>query len=62
MTPCRSGLSQDTLIPVLAGEQLAKAKQWKIGQSLTLNYQDQQEQHSLQVEIKGIVATGGNEE
>lgn len=52
----------DTLIPVLAGEQLAKAKQWKIGQSLTLNYQDQQEQHSLQVEIKGIVATGGNEE
>lgn len=49
-------------VPALLGEQLAKSTQWKIGDRVTIYYQDQEIQNQLDIEIKGIVSTGGNEE
>lgn len=49
-------------VPALLGEQLAKSTQWKIGDRVTIYYQDQESQNQLDIEIKGIVSTGGNEE
>ncbi|MCK3658958.1 ABC transporter permease [Pasteurellaceae bacterium Pebbles2] len=54
------------LIPTLAGEQLAKNLGWKIGDRVQLSYQyqeqDETRQNQLEVEIKGILSTGGTEE
>ncbi len=49
-------------VPALIGAQLAKSRQWTIGQRLTLRYQSSESNHSVHIEIKGIVATGGGEE
>ncbi|MGF7452354.1 ABC transporter permease [Pasteurella bettyae] len=49
-------------IPALVGTQLAKTQNWKIGDRVSLNYQGEQKENTLQVEIKGILSTGGNEE
>ncbi|MGQ0286221.1 ABC transporter permease [Pasteurellaceae bacterium 22721_9_1] len=49
-------------VPTLIGTQLAKSKQWQIGDKISLSYQDQEVQTQLNVVIKGIVATGGTEE
>lgn len=49
-------------VPALIGAQLAKSRQWTIGQRLTLRYQSAESTHSVHIEIKGIVATGGSEE
>lgn len=49
-------------VPALIGAQLAKNRQWRLGQQLTLHYHTAELNHSVQVEIKGIVATGGIEE
>lgn len=51
------------IVPVLAGEQLAKSNDWKIGDKLTLNYtNDNGENQQSAVEIKGILSTGGTED
>ncbi len=52
----------DDVVPALIGAQLAKSRQWTIGQRLTLRYQSAESNHSVHIEIKGIVATGGSEE
>ena len=52
----------DDVVPALIGTQLAKSRQWTIGQRLTLRYQSAESNHSVHIEIKGIVATGGSEE
>ncbi len=52
----------DDVVPALIGAQLAKSRQWTIGQRLTLRYQSAESNHSVHIEIKGIVATGGGEE
>ncbi|KYK72254.1 ABC transporter permease [Aggregatibacter actinomycetemcomitans] len=51
-------------IPALLGTQLAKQHQWKIGDTLALRYQqdEQAPQQQLKVIVKGIVKTGGTEE
>ncbi|PVX40444.1 putative ABC transport system permease protein [Pasteurella langaaensis DSM 22999] len=49
-------------VPALLGEQLAKSMKWKIGDRVTIHYQTQDIQNQLEVEIKGTVSTGGNEE
>lgn len=54
-------------VPALAGEQLAKANGWHIGDKLALSYTEDngknsgETQHS-KVEIKGILSTGGAED
>ena len=51
------------IIPVLAGEQLAKSNDWKIGDKLSLSYtNDKGESQQSAVEIKGILSTGGTED
>ncbi|GJJ80533.1 ABC transporter permease [Pasteurella canis] len=50
------------LIPALIGEQLSKTTQWQQGDQIQLNYQEAEFTHQLRVEIKGILATGGQEE
>ncbi|SPY33349.1 ABC transporter permease [Pasteurella canis] len=50
------------LIPALIGEQLSKTTQWQQGDQIQLSYQDAEFTHQLRVEIKGILATGGQEE
>lgn len=50
------------LIPALIGEQLSKTTQWQIGDQIQLSYQDAEFTHQLRIEIKGILATGGQEE
>ena len=42
-------------VPALIGAQLAKSRQWTIGQRLTLRYQSAESTHSVHIEIKGIV-------
>ena len=50
-------------IPALAGEQLAKANGWQIGDKLTLSYTNESsETQKRSVEIKGILSTGGSED
>ena len=50
-------------IPALAGEQLAKANGWQIGDKLTLSYTNENnETQQRAVEIKGILSTGGSED
>ncbi|XWY19901.1 ABC transporter permease [Bisgaard Taxon 45] len=50
------------IVPALVGEQLAKTSAIQIGEQLLLTYQTGESQQQLSVEIKGILATGGNEE
>ena len=51
------------IVPVLAGEQLAKSNDWKIGDKLSLSYtNDNGESQQSAVEIKGILSTGGTED
>ena len=51
------------IVPALAGEQLAKSNDWKIGDKLSLNYtNDNGENQQSAVEIKGILSTGGTED
>lgn len=50
------------LIPALIGEQLSKTTQWQQGDQIQLNYQEAEFTHQLRIEIKGILATGGQEE
>ncbi|MDO5055413.1 ABC transporter permease [Pasteurella oralis] len=50
------------VIPALIGEQLAKTSQWQIGNQIQLSYQDTEFTNQLRIEIKGILATGGQEE
>ncbi|PJG82648.1 ABC transporter permease [Caviibacterium pharyngocola] len=52
----------NTPIPSLIGEQLAKTTGWKKGDHLTLTYQEDEFTGSIQVEIKGVLSTGGTEE
>ena len=50
-------------IPALAGEQLAKANGWQIGDKLTLSYTNENnETQQRAVEIKGILSTGSSED
>ncbi len=51
-----------TIVPALAGEQLAKTCSLQPGEQIHLAYQDGEFQQQLTVEIKGILATGGSEE
>ncbi|WP_315557791.1 ABC transporter permease [Pasteurella multocida] len=51
-----------TIVPALAGEQLAKTWSLQPGEQIHLTYQDEEFQQQLTVEIKGILATGGSEE
>ncbi|SUB35812.1 putative ABC transporter permease [Pasteurella multocida] len=51
-----------TIVPALAGEQLAKTWSLQPGEQIHLAYQDEEFQQQLTVEIKGILATGGSEE
>ena len=51
------------IVPALAGEQLAKSNDWKIGDKLSLSYtNDNGESQQSAVEIKGILSTGGTED
>ena len=51
------------IVPALAGEQLAKSNDWKIGDKLSLSYtNDKGESQQSAVEIKGILSTGGTED
>ena len=51
------------IVPALAGEQLAKSNDWKIGDKLSLSYtNDNGENQQSAVEIKGILSTGGTED
>lgn len=51
------------IVPVLAGEQLAKSNDWKIGDKLSLSYTNNNgENQQSAVEIKGILSTGGTED
>ncbi|OOF68238.1 ABC transporter permease [Rodentibacter caecimuris] len=49
-------------IPVLIGTQLAKHYDWKIGDSLTLSYQEKDFSSQRAVKIQGILTTGGTED
>lgn len=49
--------------PALAGEQLAKANGWQIGDKIQLSYTNEEgEKRQSAVEIKGILSTGGAED
>lgn len=51
------------IVPALAGEQLAKSNDWKIGDKLSLSYtNDNGESQQSAVEVKGILSTGGTED
>ena len=51
------------IVPALAGEQLAKSNDWKIGDKLSLSYTNNNgENQQSAVEIKGILSTGGTED
>lgn len=50
------------IIPALIGEQLAKSTLWHIGDQLTLYYKESDFSSKIQVQIKGILTTGGKEE
>ncbi|OOF66156.1 ABC transporter permease [Rodentibacter sp. Ppn85] len=49
-------------IPVLVGAQLAKANDWKIGDTLNLSYQENDFSAQSAVKIQGILTTGGTED
>lgn len=49
-------------IPVLVGNKLAGRAQLKIGDKVTLVYRTQALDRRIEVEIKGLLQTGGNEE
>ncbi len=51
-----------TQVPALIGKQLAQTLNRKIGDRLVLRYQTQEQDNRLEIEIKGVVSTGGNEE
>ena len=51
-----------TQIPALIGKQLAQTLNRKIGDRFVLRYQTQEQDNRLEIEIKGVVSTGGNEE
>lgn len=51
-----------THVPALIGKQLAQTLNRKIGDRLVLRYQTQEQDNRLEIEIKGVVSTGGNEE
>ena len=51
-----------TQVPALIGKQLAQTLNRKIGDRLVLRYQTQEQDNRLEIEIKGVVSNGGNEE
>ena len=51
-----------TQVPALIGKQLAQTLNRKIGDRFVLRYQTQEQDNRLEIEIKGVVSTGGNEE
>ena len=51
-----------TQIPALIGKQLAQTLNRKIGDRFVLRYQTQEQDNRVEIEIKGVVSTGGNEE
>ncbi|MBN6711218.1 ABC transporter permease [Haemophilus haemoglobinophilus] len=53
---------QAAINQALIGEQLAKTTQWKIGDKIRLSYQEGDFSADLEVQITGILSTGGNEE
>ncbi|MDU8925361.1 ABC transporter permease [Pasteurellaceae bacterium LIM206] len=50
------------VVPALAGDKLSRSEQLKIGDRVTLTYKSEGVDNHLQVEIKGILQSGGNEE
>lgn len=52
----------ENIIPALIGEQLAKNTHWVTGDRIKLYYKEGEFSHQLEVEIKGVLATGGSEE
>lgn len=55
-------LDTNPVIPVLAGAQLAKTQQWKIGDQLQLAYQNDDFSAQQVVKIVGVLSSGGKEE
>ena len=51
-----------TQVPALIGKQLAQTLNRKIGDRFVLRYQTQEQDNRIEIEIKGVVSTGGNEE
>ena len=51
-----------TQVPALIGKQLAQTLNRKIGDRFVLRYQTQEQDNRVEIEIKGVVSTGGNEE
>ena len=51
-----------TQVPALIGKQWAQTLNRKIGDRFVLRYQTQEQDNRLEIEIKGVVSTGGNEE
>ncbi|TCP95367.1 putative ABC transport system permease protein [Cricetibacter osteomyelitidis] len=51
-----------TIVPALIGSQLANQTQWKIGDTVTLNYHNDEVQNQLQIQITGVLSSGGDEE
>ncbi len=57
--------AKDETVEALVGTQLAKLKNWQVGDEIILHYQPDpttDESNQLKVKIVGIVATGGSEE
>ena len=51
-----------TQVPALIGKQLSQTLNRKIGDRFVLRYQTQEQDNRVEIEIKGVVSTGGNEE
>ncbi|WP_424405719.1 ABC transporter permease [Pasteurella sp. PK-2025] len=49
-------------VPALIGKQLAQTTHWQIGDQIQLQYEEGQLTRQLQIELKGVLATGGQEE